>query len=716
MPIIYCPNTKQFYLHTNHTSYVMELYSGCLAHTYWGARLEQLPVLDARFPTSFGSFSARDLAGNKIFSTDVLPQECPTFGSADLRFPALHVRHQTGDALLHLRYDSHRIFPGKPALSGLPATYGDDCETLEITLLDKLTGIAAVLLYTIFPEKDVLIRSIRVENRGSDACTVEKVSSFCLDFYDRNFELIHFPGAWARERHIERVPIHYGTTLLDSKRGASSHMENPAMILARPETTETAGEAYGFCLVYSGSFSAEVSVNAYDFPRVQMGIQPFDFSWPLAPGESLQAPEAIMVYSAQGLGEMSRRFHRLIRKNLCRGKFRDTSRPVLINNWEATYFKFNEEKILALATQAKKLGVDLMVLDDGWFGHRDTDNSSLGDWVVDRNKLPNGLSGLSEKVNALGMQFGLWFEPEMVSPDSNLYRAHPDWCIHVEGRPQTESRQQLVLDLSKKEVCDYIVDAVSAVLDSNAISYVKWDMNRSMAEFPRAGFAHQYMLGLYDVLERITGRFPHVLFESCSGGGGRFDAGMLYYMPQTWTSDDTEAVERLYIQEGTGMIYPISTMGAHISAVPNHQTGRVTTVEYRSNVAMMGRFGLELDLSKETEADLEEIKNKISFYKQYEQVIHQGDLYRLLSPYASRSAAYEIIGEDRKTVMVFFCNITGRPCYRHEFLRLQGLESGAQYKDVETGILYDGSMLMNAGIPINTRGDRKTSIYVFEKQ
>jgi len=716
MPIIYDQKHQQFYLHTHNTSYVMELYEGRLAHTYWGARIHQLPVMDELCPINYGAgFCGTDLPGRIINSTDKLPQEYPTFGSADLRSPALHVRHQKGDALAHLCYRAHRIFTGKPALSGLPATYGDDCETLEITLADDLTQLTAVLAYTLFPEKDVLTRSVRIENRGSTPCHIEKAASFCMDLSDSRFELIHLPGAWARERHVERIPLHFGTTLLDSKRGASSHNENPFLALVRPETTETAGEAYGFCLVYSGSFAAEVCVDQFDYTRVQMGINSFDFSWELAPDAVFQTPEAILVYSADGLGEMSRRFHRLIRKNLCRGKFRDTERPVLINNWEATYFNFNEEKILNLASRAKDLGVELMVLDDGWFGERNSDTCSLGDWVENRVKLPDGLGSLAKKVNALGMQFGLWFEPEMISPNSDLYRAHPDWCIHVEGRTQTTGRNQLILDLSRPEVCDFVVDAVSSILEANPISYVKWDMNRNMAEFPGAGFAHRYMLGLYSVLERITTRFSGVLFESCSGGGGRFDAGILHYMPQTWTSDDTEAVERLYIQEGTGLVYPISTMGAHVSAVPNHQTGRTATAEYRSNVAMMGRFGLELDLAKVPDEDLTVLKERIAFYKRYQQVIHQGDLYRLLSPYAGRTAAYEIIAEDQKTVMVFFCNITGRPCYRHTLLRLQALDPDALYRNAETGKILYGSTLMNSGLPISTRGDKKAHVFVFEK-
>ena len=714
MAIIFQEQTKQFYLNTKNTSYVMELYAGQLAHAYWGCRIPALPSLDQLYPYRFGAdFSATDLPDTRFFSSDKLPQEYPTFGSADMRSPALHLHNEGGDTVTRLRYDSHRIFDGKPVLSGLPATYGDGCESLEITLKDDFTGLCAVLCYTVFYEQDVLTRSVRIENQGNTPCALEKVLSFSLDLHQDGFEVIHLPGAWARERHIQRIPQVTGQLLLDSKRGASSHNENPFLALVRPETTEDHGDAYGFCLCYSGSFQTEVAAEQYGSTRVQMGIQSFDFAWELAPGEVFQAPEAILVYSPSGLGEMSRRFHRIIRQNLCRGKFRDAPRPVLINNWEATYFNFDQEKILSLAEKAKSIGVELLVLDDGWFGKRNADNCSLGDWVVDKRKLPDGLESLCRKVNDLGMQFGLWFEPEMISPDSDLYRAHPDWCIHTQGRSRTEGRHQLILDLTRKDVCDYIIEAVCSVLSSCPISYVKWDMNRNMTEIPRKGFAHQYILGLYRVLEAITSRFPDVLFESCSGGGGRFDAGMLYYMPQTWTSDDTDAVERLYIQEGTGLVYPISAMGAHISAVPNHQVGRITPVPFRGKVAMMGRFGLELDLSKLDENTMDQLKTEIALYKTYQQDIHQGDLYRLLSAYKGRTAAYEIVSQKR--VLVFILNVTGAPNQAPVRLKLQGLDSQAQYRDTATGNVYAGSTLLYAGIPLDTRADYKDFLLVYEK-
>lgn len=715
MSIYFNQETMQFYLHTRHTSYVMELYENRLAHSYWGSRVNEIPNLEHYYPFWFGAdLSATDIPGRRLNSTDKLPQEYPTYGTGDMRSPALQVENAAGDSITRLCYESHRIFAGKPQLAGLPATYGDDCETLEITLTDDFSGVTAVLNYTVFPEKDALTRSVQIENRGNTTCNLEKVASFCLDLHQDGFEVIHLHGAWAKERHIQRLPQSAATMVFDSKRGASSHNENPFIALVRPETTENYGDAYGFCLIYSGSFFAEVSGEQYGSTRVQMGIQPFGFSWELAPGESFQSPEAIMVYSDQGLGEMSRRFHKIIRENVCRGKFRDTERPVLINNWEATYFNFNQERILSLAEKAKAIGVDLMVLDDGWFGNRNSDSGSLGDWVVDRKKLPDGLESLCRKVNELGMQFGLWFEPEMISPDSDLYRAHPDWCIHVDGRPRTEGRHQLILDLTCAEVCDYIIEAVSTVLNSCSISYVKWDMNRNMTEMPRKGFAHQYILGLYRVLEEITSRFPNVLFESCSGGGGRFDAGMLYYMPQTWTSDDTDAVERLYIQEGTSLVYPLSTMGAHVSAVPNHQVQRITPLSFRGAVAMMGRFGVELDLCRLDAEELEELQRQIAFYKQIEQIVHQGDLYRLASVYDNRYAAYQIISACGSTVLVFFYSVTGKPCIAPDRIRLQGLDENAVYEC--NGRLYPGATLMHIGISADTRHDMEGKILIFKKQ
>ncbi|MGB3721144.1 MAG: alpha-galactosidase, partial [Hyphomicrobiaceae bacterium] len=538
-----------------------------------------------------------------------------------------------------LVYDSHRIVPGKPKLPGLPATYverDDEAETLEITMKDPASGLAVVLSYTVFEKWNAIARSARLINNGSTAIEVQRALSMSVDFAHDRYDLLQLSGAWARERYVHRRPLVPGLQAVESRRGSSSHVQNPFVALLERGADEDHGGVYGVSLVYSGNFTAGVEVDQFHSPRLFIGINPFDFGWRLEPGESFQTPEAVLVFSAEGLGGMSRKYHDLYRSRLCRGTFRDKTRPILVNNWEATYFNFDADKIEAIARAGKELGIELFVLDDGWFGKRDSDNSSLGDWFVDRRKLPNGLEDLVQRVRNLDMQFGLWFEPEMVSPDSELYRAHPDWCLHIEGRRRTEARQQLILDLSREDVQDYIVKTISGILSSAPITYVKWDMNRNMTEIGSAKLpperqretAHRYMLGLYSVLDRITSAFPHVLFESCSGGGGRFDPGMLYYMPQTWTSDNTDAISRLKIQYGTSIVYPVSAMGAHVSAVPNHQVGRVTPLETRGHVALSGNFGYELDLTKFTEEEKEIVKAQIALYKEIRHLVQFGDFYR----------------------------------------------------------------------------------------
>lgn len=559
MGIYYDDNRKVFHLQSEKSSYIIELIKGVIpAHVYWGPKLAgrefQLPLnLVERC-----SFSPTYLQEDKNISLDTLPSEFPSYGNGDFREPALEVHLVDGTTVTDFRYKSHTINKGKPALKGLPATYvesEEEAETLEIILQDDKTGLIAALSYTVFNNQDVITRSVRIENLGKDNLVLKRVLSANVDFHDSDYDMLQLSGTWTRERHIHKRPLVPGIQRIDSKRGSSSHQQNPFMALLAKDATEDHGEVYGFSLVYSGSFLAQAEVDQYGISRVGIGIQPFNFQWLLEPGESFQAPEAVLVRSSEGLGGLSRTYHRLYRTRLCRGEFRDSKRPILINNWEATYFNFNADKIKEIAKAGKELGLELFVLDDGWFGKRDNDDSSLGDWVEDRRKLPEGLGKLGEDITAMGMEFGLWFEPEMVSPESDLYREHPDWCLHVPGHKSSLARQQLVLDLSRKDVCDYIVESVSSVLSSAPITYVKWDMNRNMTEIGSALLpaerqretAHRYILGLYDVLERIVSRFPHILFESCSGGGGRFDPGMLYYMPQTWTSDDTDAVERLKI-------------------------------------------------------------------------------------------------------------------------------------------------------------------------
>jgi alpha-galactosidase len=531
-------------------------------------------------------------------------------------------------------------------------------------------------------------------------------------------------GAWVRERHMERRALAPGMQGVESRRGASSHNDNPFIALLSKGADEDHGDVYGFNLVYSGSFTAQAEVEQYGTTRVTMGINPFNFSWLLEPGQQFQTPEAVMVYSSAGLGAMSRTYHRLYRTRLCRGKFRDAARPVLVNNWEATYFDFNAEKIESIAEAGRELGIELFVLDDGWFGKRDSDNSSLGDWIVDSSKLPSGLEDLAQRVRKLGLQFGLWFEPEMISPDSDLYRKHPDWCLHVPDRRRTEGRQQLVLDFSREDVCDAIAEMVTKILNSAPITYVKWDMNRNMTEIGSALLpperqketAHRYMLGLYRVLDRITAQFPHILFESCSGGGGRFDPGMLYYMPQTWTSDNSDAVSRLKIQYGTSIVYPTSSMGAHVSAVPNHQVGRITSLEMRGHVAMSGNFGYELDLTKFSERENEIVKAQVALYKDIRHLVQFGDFYRLLSPFEGNETAWMIVSEDQSEAAVFFFKVLAEPNEAIKRLRLKGLDPEADYRLVDDGQTYGGDYLMYAGVPIPLlHGDFQSKMWRLEK-
>ncbi|ANE46234.1 alpha-galactosidase [Paenibacillus swuensis] len=712
-----------FHLQSRGTSYILQIHEmGFLTHLYWGRRLqafqpEQLLTYAQR--CSFHPTPDK----SKLMTLDTLPQEYPVYGTSDFRQPAYGVKLANGTTITELLYVSHTVSAGKPELEVLPATYVEDeseAETLEITTLDKLTGLKVILSYTVFSELDAITRSVRFVNEGTDNLELQRALSANVDFPHKDFDLLHLAGAWAKERNVAKRPLTVGTQSIESRRGSSSHQHNPFLALMSKDAGEEQGDVYGFSLVYSGNFLASVEVDAYDTARVSMGINPFDFSWLLEPGQSFQTPEAVLVYSPEGLGGMSRRFHKLYRTRLCRGLYRDEVRPVLVNNWEATYFNFNAEKIEDIAKAGKELGIELFVLDDGWFGKRDSDNSSLGDWIVDRKKLPNGLEDLVKRVRDMEMQFGLWFEPEMVSPDSDLYRAHPDWCLHVPGRRRTEGRQQLILDFSRKDVCDYIIKSLSDVLSSAPITYVKWDMNRNMTEIGSALLpaqrqretAHRYMLGLYRVLEEITTKFPHILFESCSGGGGRFDPGMLYYMPQTWTSDNTDAISRLKIQYGTSMVYPISSMGSHVSAVPNHQVHRMTSLDMRGNVAMSGNFGYELDLTQFTEEEKSTVKAQVAFYKEVRSLVQQGDFYRLLSPFEGNETAWMFVSEDQRDVFAAYFRVLAEPNDAIRRLRFKGLDPNHSYKVAETGQVYGGDVLMYAGLVLpELHGDYQSAVW-----
>lgn len=732
MPIIVNEKDKVFHLQTEKTSYIFGfLTSNTPVHMYWGKRLEKTPdintlfIIPYKWPRSFCVVDGTTKDGD-IFSRESLTMEFSTFGSSDLREPTFHAEYKDGSTVSDFEYKSYKITNGKKGIEGLPATYSEndgEAQTLEVTLTDKLTGLDIILQYGVFDKLNAITRSIRCENHGENRAVIDRILSASVDFKTDKFDMIHLPGTWGRERVVTRVPVTKGYINVSSARGASSNTHNPFIALVSKDATENFGSAYGFSLVYSGNFLAGTYADYLNCTRAYIGINPFGFKWQLDPGDTFSTPEAVLVYSGEGIGEMSRIYHRLYRTRLCRGEYRDKERSCLINNWEATYFDFDEEKIVEIAKKAASCGIKLMVLDDGWFGKRDNDRSSLGDWFVDKRKLPNGIDGLCKKINALGMKFGLWFEPEMISPVSELYAKHPDWCIHVDGRERKEGRNQLILDLSRDEVCDYIINSVNAVLDSANIEYVKWDMNRNMACVGSATLPsdrqgelyHRYMLGLYKVLEAIVSSHPHILFESCSGGGGRFDPGMLHYMPQTWTSDNTDALARIDIQYGTSICYPYSSMGAHVSAVPNHQVRRTTPISFRGNVAIPGQFGYELDLTKLSDEDIAEIKEQTKFYEKYGEVFHRGDLYRLRNPLGDYMSAIEFVSEDKNTVIVMLYSHKGTANAVLDYVCLGGLDAGAEYKKTENGEIWTGEALMNVGIPFMADTDYKSRIWIFEK-
>ena len=603
MPIIYNEKTREFHLYNQEISYIIKILDNDQpGQLYYGKRLTHREDFSHLFEYAMRDMSPYAFEGNSTFSLENIKQEYPTFGCGDMRFPAYEIERENGSHVVEFVYKEHKIYNGKPKLEGLPATYvesDDEAQTLELVLEDTSINTRIVLLYTIYEAFPVIARSVRFECDSDEKITLLSAMSACVDLPDKDYEMIDLAGVWARERHVRRHKLDYGIQSIYSMRGCSSYQFNPFLALARENADEFQGQVYGFSLVYSGNFLAQTEVDNYDTARVLMGIHPNGFKWTLGKGESFQTPEMVMVYSEAGLNGMSQTFHKLYRTRLARGTWRDKVRPILINSWEAFYFDFDAPKLLGLADAATDLGMELFVLDDGWFGKRDDSTSSLGDWYPNEEKLKGTLKELAEKINAKGLKFGLWIEPEMTNKDSDLYRAHPDWLLAEQGKRICHSRTQYVLDFSKKEVREYIGDMLENLLAEVPVSYIKWDMNRTFSEVFSNGndreyqgkVCHKYILGVYELYERLTSRFPHVLFESCASGGARFDPGMLYYAPQGWTSDDTDAIERLKIQYGTSMVYPVSCMGSHVSASPNHQTNRVTPIETRADVAYFGTFG-----------------------------------------------------------------------------------------------------------------------------
>mgnify|MGYP000585860569 FL=1 len=700
---------KIFNLETENTLYQMKVDRfGVLNHLWYGEKTDCCMDYLLDYPDAGFSGNIYEAENERTYSLNTLPQEYSTSGVGDFRISAISVTHEDGSNALDLRVREYQIKKGKYEIPGLPAVYAkeDEAETLEITLKDTATEAEVILKYGVFEKEDVITRSVVVKNSGKTPIVINKVHSMCLDIPYGDWEWMHFYGRHTMERQAERVPVLHGISESSSSRGTSSHHQNPAVLLCEKDCTETNGHCIGAALMYSGGFQAQVEKDQLEQVRLVMGIHPDTFEWTLEAGEAFYTPEVILSCSTTGFAKLSQNFHHIIRNHVCRGKYQLSSRPALINNWEATYFDFNEEKILNIARQASKLGIDMMVLDDGWFGKRDGDCSGLGDWFVNEKKLNGGLKALVEKINAMGMKFGLWFEPEMVSEDSDLYRNHPDWAIQIPGRKPMRSRYQLVLDMSNPEVVDYLYGVMSAILRENHIEYVKWDMNRSISDWYTATLSrgrqmempHRYVLGLYELLEKLTSEFPDVLFEGCSGGGGRFDAGMMYYCPQIWCSDDTDAHERTFIQYGTSFFYPTSTVGSHVSAVPNHQTGRITSIETRGVVAMAGSFGYELDLNQLSEEEKAVVAKQVTHYKEYQSLIYNGDYYRLANPFEDGMSAWSWISEDKKTILVQGVLFRAKPNVLRKTLRLMGLEAKKNYKIAGTEEVYTGVALMSGGV------------------
>lgn len=708
MAIHYQQEEGIFTLHTKHSTYQMKVDAfGFLLHLYYGGRINgSMDYLLTYYDRGF-SGNPSNAGQDRNYSMDVQPQEYPVMGTGDFRNTALILRNEEGIAGCDLRYVSHKICQGKYGLKGLPAVYAseDEAQTLEILLEDPVSRVQVQLLYGVLEQEDIITRSVRITNHGNGSIMVEKAASACLDFLSGDYDLLSFWGRHAMERNLQRREIVHGSHVIGSRRGTSSHQYNPAVILAGKGTTEDYGNCYGMVFVYSGNFMCEAEKDQFEQTRVLMGLHSDLLHYPLGEGESLVIPETILSFTDKGLGELSLQFHRCIRDHICRGKYRDQPRPVLLNSWEASYFHFSGESICKLAEHAAALGMDMVVMDDGWFGKRDDDNSGLGDWQVNERKLGCTLGEMAERIHGLGVKFGIWIEPEMVSEDSELYRQHPDWAFQIPGRTPIRSRNQLVLDFSREEVRGFIFDRICEVLDQGAIEYVKWDMNRSIAEVYSAEnapgkAAYDYVLGVYDFLEKLLQRYPDILIEGCSGGGGRFDAGMMYYTPQIWCSDNTDAVDRIRIQYGTSFLYPISTVGSHVSAVPNHQTGRSTSLHTRGVVAMAGTFGYELDPAKLTEEEKEEVKEQIRKYKRHAELIRKGDYYRLSNPFKDAYAAWEFISEDGGRVLLHVVMLENHGNMPVNYVKLKGLKRDALYEDGCTGKRYYGCALMEAGMPM----------------
>ena len=701
MAITFNETTRIFTLTTAHTTYQMQADAqGYLLHLYYGARTAGEMDYLLNYGDRGFSGNPNSAGSDRTYSLDALPQEYPSLGTGDFRNYALNIENADGSQCCNPVYITHEIAAGKYTLKGLPFVRAEEneAETLKIILEDPVTKVELHLLYGVLEKEDIITRSVIIKNAGKAPVTVKKAQSACLDFLHGDYDLIKFYGRHAMERNMERMPVSHESTRIGSRRGTSSHQYNPGVILAGKNTNEDSGSCYGMLFVYSGNFLVEAEKDQYDQTRIQMGLTDELFAYPLEAGAEFTAPEVILSYTNKGLSRLSQQYHHCIMNHICQGKYVNANRPVLINSWEAAYFDFTGDTIVELAKEAKALGIDMVVMDDGWFGKRNDDNSSLGDWYVNEEKLGGTLTKLIERVNAEGVKFGIWIEPEMVSEDSDLYREHPEWAITIPGRKPVRSRNQLVLDFSRKEVRDEIFKRICAVLDQGNVEYIKWDMNRSLADIYASNVTYDYVLGVYDFLEKLTNRYPDILIEGCSGGGGRFDAGMLYYTPQIWCSDNTDAINRTRIQYGTSFFYPVAAMGSHVSAVPNHQTGRVTSMHTRGVAAMSGTFGYELNPALLNAKEKAEIRAQLAQYREYQELIREGDYYRLSNPFQDNFAAWMVVSDDRSKALVSVIRLTAEANPPAAYVTLKGMEEDAFYREKTTGKVYPGAALMEAGI------------------
>lgn len=726
MSIRYDEANRIFELDTRNTSYRIGIADeeGFVGHIYYGQKIRPQKC-DQFLRTWEAPFVPSKNNRERCSFMDTFPTEYSGNGIGDYRESCIAVKTENGSRTVDLKFVDYDIVNGKPGISGLPASFAgeEEVQTLVVHMMDGGCGIEVDLIYSVFEDEDVITRSVSVKNAGDKDIRLTKVYSACIDMDDEDFEMLTLHGSWARERQIERRPIAYGKQSVSSLRGESSHQDHPFMAWMTKGTDQTTGDVYGMHFVYSGNFIAQIEKSQFDSIRAVMGIHSEGFEWWLTPGETFTAPEVVLTYSHDGLGQMTRNLHDFYRCHMIRSRYLHKKRPVLINNWEATYFDFDTDKLLAIAKSAAEHGIEMLVMDDGWFGHRNDDATSLGDWFVNENKIKGGLKHLVDEVNKLGLKFGIWMEPEMISPDSELYRKHPDWAFAVPERTATLSRNQYVLDLSRKEVRDYVYECVHNVISSANIEYVKWDMNRQLTDIGSVEFngdrqgelAHRYVLGVYELQERLVNDFPDILLENCSGGGARFDPGMLYYSPQIWCSDDTDAIERLSIQEGTELIYPLSTMGAHVSDCPNHTVGRSTPFMTRAHVALAGTFGYELDITKISEEERAMIPEQVFMYHKYNDLVREGDYYRVAS--YRENGLYDcwmVVAKDKSEALVTYVQVLGRPNMHSRKIKLLGLYAAADYRLDGTDEVYGGDLLMNAGMLVeDMRGDYMSRLYHF---